>query len=144
MKLIPLTQGKFAKVDDEDFEKLSIAKWFTLKIYNTFYARSKFKGKKVVYMHRIILGLKNGDGIIIDHINGDGLDNRKINLRKVTQRVNLQNTHSHREGKIVGARIKSNGKYESTIYANGSAHYLGVFPTAREASKVYKEYANAL
>jgi len=142
MKLIPLNHGKFAKVDNEDYEIISLHKWSAHKNYkDTFYAT---RTKKKLYMHRIILGLKKSDKKIVDHINGNGLDNRKINLRITTNRINQQNRHIHRKGKVVGANRRPNGKYESRIWDNGKLKSLGVFSTAIEASKVYKEYANAI
>lgn len=83
---ITLSNGMVALVDPEDFERVNRLKWCsTNKQGNTFYARN---GN--VKMHRFILGLKKGDSSV-DHINRNGLDNRKSNLRFATQRENVWN-----------------------------------------------------
>lgn len=93
MKSISLTKGKFAKVDDEDFEELNKYKWCAGEIKGIWYAyRGKREGLivKRISMHRLIMKAeKRWD--IVDHINHDGLDNRKINLRIVTNSENLRN-----------------------------------------------------
>lgn len=73
MKLIPLTQGKFAKVDDEDFEFLSQWKWRAHRDFGTFYARTTG-----IRMHRLLT--KAPKGSVVDHRDGDGLNNQKSNL----------------------------------------------------------------
>lgn len=90
-KEIPLTQGKVAIVDDEDYAALSQYKWQVTKRRHTCYARRAIGGGKYLYMHTAILGKK--EGFMADHINGNGLDNRRDNLRLVTQRQNSQNRH---------------------------------------------------
>ena len=92
MKEIPLTGGNFAIVDDEDHERVSKNKWQLNSRHGVkdpiFYARAKIN-TKIVQMHRVILNAKNGQ--YIDHINGNGLDNRKCNLRFATRSQNLMN-----------------------------------------------------
>ena len=76
MKEIKLTQGKVAIVDDTDYEKVKFFKWCASKDNRTYYAVSleKINGKwKRVKMHRLILGLKRFDGIIVDHCDGNGV-----------------------------------------------------------------------
>ena len=81
VKLIPLSQGKFTIVDDEDYNLLiSHSGWSAQKIRNTyFYAVDK----NHKYMHRIIMNAQKDE--ITDHINHDTLDNRKCNLRICTK-----------------------------------------------------------
>ncbi|MGD9109346.1 MAG: hypothetical protein PVG93_00265, partial [Phycisphaerales bacterium] len=73
-RLIPLTQGYFAIVDADDYERLSQYKWHVNKRGNTFYACRNEKDK-TIFMHREILNAS--DGMECDHINHNGLDNRK-------------------------------------------------------------------
>jgi hypothetical protein len=88
MKTIPLTQGQFAIVDDEDFEELNKYKWCAIKRAYTFYAKRDVNGR-LIAMHRIILHCK--EGLEVDHINGNGIDNRKENIRVCTKINNLRN-----------------------------------------------------
>jgi hypothetical protein len=90
MKRIPLTQGKYAIVDDEDFADLSKRKWCAAKHGNTYYAES-WDGAlhRNVSMHRLIMSPPHDK--VIDHKNRDGLDNRRSNLRICTQRENMYN-----------------------------------------------------
>ena len=98
MKEISLTKGLVAIIDDEDFERVSRYKWVSLKNKRTVYASrsSDLKGgKKTMYMHRFIMNPPSD--MQVDHINGDGLDNRRVNLRVCTQSQNLKNSWRHRE-----------------------------------------------
>ena len=89
IKLIPLTQGKFAIVDAEDYDRLSQYKWQAEKHKTTFYAKRKSKYKSIK-MHREIL--KPSNGMICDHKNHNGLDNRRCNIRLCTHAQNQHNT----------------------------------------------------
>lgn len=97
-RLIPLTKGQFAIVDDEDFEFLSQWKWYAMKQPKTYYAARDVKrgGRKTIWMHRVINGTP--DDLLTDHINGDGLDNRRANLRSVTHQDNMINCARHVRG----------------------------------------------
>lgn len=120
MKEIKLNQNKIAVVDDEDFEKLSQYNWFSNKGWSTFYAIRNicFKDKKTrIRMHREILNAPKH--LHIDHINGNGLDNRKENLRLCTNRENSQNKHfpaKHNKFKVKGVHWnKSHKKFQALI-----------------------------
>lgn len=99
MREILLTQGKFALVDDEDFDRMNRFKWFAHHIHKNWYAVrdaptiNKIRGERI-YLHRFLMpGHKE-----IDHINGDGLNNQKNNLRPATHQQNLSNRKKHSEG----------------------------------------------
>jgi len=97
MKRIPLTQGKFAIVDDADFEWLSQWKWRARKDYNTWYAiRRVVRGscRTTTSIHRQIMEAKPGSQV--DHRNRDGLDNRRCNLRFCTNAQNAMNQRKTR------------------------------------------------
>jgi hypothetical protein len=102
----------------------------------------KNKFKKTINIHKLMQIVFNlGDGLI-DHINGDKLDNRLENLRVVTNRGNLQNLKCHREGKLVGAKLDKRkiGKprpWESRIRINDKYKHLGIFATELEAHQAY-------
>jgi hypothetical protein len=92
MKEILLTQGKVALVDDDDFIKVSSGTWCAQRAKTTFYAHGHIPHrKKIISMHRFIMG--DPEGKEIDHINGNGLDNRKENLRIVSHQENMINIH---------------------------------------------------
>lgn len=140
MKRIPLTQKKYAIVDNDDYEELSKHKWCAFKPRNTFYAYRKIN-KKTTLMHREILGAIKDQQV--DHRNGDGLDNRKSNLRFCTNRQNQQNQHktcgtSQYKGVCWDKKAK---KWRVDIRFYGSGKYLGHFNSEIEAAKAYDEAA---
>ncbi len=88
-----LSDGKTAKIDPDDYEKVkNNGPWSCQKNYNTFYAYGR-GNRRDVGMHRLIMGFPEYPKFEVDHINGDGLDNRKKNLRVVTGAVNRKNRH---------------------------------------------------
>ena len=89
MAAIALSKGRVAQVDDSDYAVISGRRWH----FNGRYA-SRSDGHTTIYMHREILGLSPGDGQEVDHINGDPLDNRRVNLRVTSHAVNGQNRQS--------------------------------------------------
>ncbi|MCK9460667.1 MAG: HNH endonuclease [Proteobacteria bacterium] len=144
MKEIPLTQGKVALVDDDDFEWLSQWKWCAIKHWNTFYAMRMSKtvnGKREnIQMHHAIIGKK--EGLVTDHINGNGVDNRRENLRHVTHRQNGQNRHHEKTSKYLGVHWhKPLNKWLAQIQINGQKKHLGVF---KDEQAAYHAYYNAV
>ena len=103
MKEIPLSQGKVALVDDEDFDVLAAVKWYAMRDGCTFYAGRKVRRsdrkQTTEQMHRVVLARKLGrtiaDSMHVDHENSDGLDNRRGNLREVTRAQNARNCRRH-------------------------------------------------
>lgn len=93
MKEIPLTQGRVALVDDEDYERLAAFRWsITKKRNGAVYAARKMRGNKLVQMHRVVADAPLG--VEVDHRNGDGLDNRRANLRLCSKSDNMGNMTS--------------------------------------------------
>lgn len=88
MKNIPLTQGMFSKVDDADYKSLSKYKWHYSKDKSHGYA-VRGQGQKTIYMHRELM--LPGLGMVVDHVNNDGLDNTRSNLRVCTSSQNNAN-----------------------------------------------------
>ena len=149
MKKIALTQGQFALVDDDMFEELNKFKWHADKNYNTFYAvrnEGKSPHQKKIRMHRLIMGVTDGK-IQIDHKYGNGLDNRKKNLRICTNSENQINKKSKIGGtsKYKGVSWKTlNNKWNSKIGINGGTIQIGLFINEIEAAKAYNLKATEL
>ena len=145
---IPLTQGFYALVDGEDFEELSKHKWRVQKTGNTFYARRAvgIKDKQVaIYMHRFILNPPKR--METDHRNGNGLDNRRHNLRICTHAENLCNQIKPQTrmttSKYKGVHWDSN-KQRWIAQIGGKRQYLGCFSSELEAAKAYNAKAKEL
>ena len=131
---IELTQGRFALVSPEDFPALQQYRWHAAKCgSNKFYARRGVKfGKKVVAvsMHRQIMADSLSEGLVVDHINGDTMDNRRENLRVVTPSENSRNLRAF--SGVSGYRgvfAQGNG-----FSARIAKDYLGYFETDVEAA----------
>jgi hypothetical protein len=145
VKEISLTQGKVALVDDEDYEYLKIFSWYYQPAKHLEYANNKQNG----LMHRTIcfvgmdIDFKEGD--VVDHVNGNGLDNRRSNLRVVTQRQNTQNKHVFLTSKYPGVWWdKTYKKWTSQISVNGKRFFLGSHKTEEAAFNAYKQAVHEL
>jgi hypothetical protein len=127
MRKIPLKNGNFALIDDEDFELVSRWKW---RVHTKGYATCT--GNRL--MHRIIMRAQQGQQI--DHINLDKLDNRKSNLRLCTNSQNHMNIKKYKgkTSKYKGVYLdKSRGKWAADIKLNKKKIRLGRFPTEDSA-----------
>lgn len=143
MKEIPLKQGNVALIDDEMFDRVSYFKWFMTCGRNTNYARTSgvlYNDKQNSFsMHQLVLSFYS-TGMQIDHINGNGLDNRKENLRICTQSQNLMNSTCIKKGssKYKGVvYVKKTNKFYAHIKLNTKIIYLGTFNTEIEAAQAY-------
>jgi hypothetical protein len=134
MAEITLTNGGVALVDDEDVAKLAGHCWYLIRNRRGMYAKTR----RNVAMHRLILNLNDGRRHV-DHINGNGLDNRKQNLRVVSVAENLGN----RQKKIAGSsKYVGVCKYKDKWHASISVDYkrinLGRFKTEEDAFAAYQ------
>ena len=148
---IPLTQGKFAIVDPEDYERLAKYKWFLSESPTSSYAarwqHSRPGGlRKKIWMHREVIDIPKH--MLCDHINGNGLDNRAANLRPATVSQNLCNrpkTKAKTRSKYKGLEWdKTQRKWKVRIQCNGKKIYLGSFSKEIDAAKAYDEKARQL
>ena len=148
MKKIPLTQGKFALIDDKDFELVGQHNWHAVKDRKTFYACTKIRednGKQATLrMHRLILD--SSGGLDIDHRDSNGLNNRRSNLRACTHQENSRNQRPKRgSSKYKGVSWnKQRNKWQTHITINGKVRYLGRSVDEVEAAKAYDEAASEL
>jgi hypothetical protein len=141
MKRIKLTHGKFAIVDNDDFDMLSEHKWCAVKKSKTFYAVSRINGK-VVYMHHLILSIRKNQ--VIDHIDGNGLNNRRENLRRATRQQNLLNRgvqKNNSSGKKGVTYCRQTKKWRAIIAYKRKQVCLGRHESKELASMAYKRAA---
>jgi hypothetical protein len=143
MKEIKLSKGLSAQVDDEDFDWLNQWKWSATKsgkhyyAYRNIYVKSKYIRR--VSMHRLIMG--DVDGLYVDHIDGNGINNQRNNLRNVTGQQNCYNWHKE-SGEYVG--VRSIGNYWGAfISIGGNRTYIGRYRTKNEAAVAYNDAAIA-
>lgn len=150
MKKIPLTQGKYAIVDDDDYDFLIQWKWFAHKRNGIFYAARTERfppcpKPKTISMHRVIN--KPPSGFITDHINKNGLDNRKKNLRTATVAQNQYNRSAARNSssKYKGvSKHKRHSKYAARININGEQIVIGYFHDEKKAAEAYMAFAKGV
>lgn len=145
---IKLTHGKTTIVDDENFEELSKYKWYAYKSRHTFYAVRMFldvDGKRrQLFMHRIILS--SPKGMITDHVNRNGLDNQKSNLRMCSIRENASNQEKRNgcSSKYKGVYKHKCGKWGAQIKHNGVQIRLGLYVNEEDAARAYDKKAKEL
>lgn len=136
MKEIILTQNKVALVDDNDFEYINQFNWNAHRTEKYWYA-ARSGG---VRMHRIIMHAPENREI--DHINGDGLDNRKENLRVCTHQQNMQNQLLPRINNKLGVKgvslEKGRKKFRATIFVKGNKIHLGYYNVLKDADIAYR------
>ena len=133
--------GKFALVDDEDYELVNQYRW-RINAYG--YAETKVK-KKSIYMHRLIMDAKKGKEV--DHINHDKLDNQKSNLRICTRQQNGHNQRPQKNGssQYKGVSyLKTSKKWQAQITHNNEKIYIGVYKTESQAALAYNAKAKNL
>lgn len=144
MKIIALTNGMEVKVDDQDFEELSKFRW-----YFGFYQPGRpergrafrSENRKSIQMSRQIMGAQPGQ--IVDHVNGDGLDNQRDNLRFCTHQQNMQNRGATQGKKYKGVHRYGN-QWLAEIGVNGTNRIVGAFDTPEEAALAYDKAAREL
>lgn len=138
---IPLTQGKHAIIDDEDFEWLNQWKWtysyngYAYRRVSLGYDNGKRK-RGIIFMHRAIINTPVG--MDTDHINNNRLDNRKSNLRACTKTQNRRNQLKTRgTSKYKGVRLHKCGKWQAGITIKNIPIYLGLFDNEHDAATAY-------
>ncbi len=139
---IRLSNGMFVKVDPGDFAAVSGRRWYAKRGPCAWYAVScvrRGKRRSYLLMHRFIM--KPGRGMVIDHINHNGLDNRRANLRIVTQQQNSWNSRRGlRQGKSRYKGVswdKDNRKWVATIRVEGKCRRIGFFEDEISAARAY-------
>jgi len=146
MKRIALSGGKaYALVDDEDYRTLSAHSWQILPAKHTSYAKTHISGK-TIYMHRLIMGLVNAPRhVFVDHIDTNGLDNRKANLLISNNQNNQRNQRKHTKGysKYKGVSTSGNkaNPWTAQFKLSGIQIHIGHYRTEEEAAIAYNNAA---
>jgi hypothetical protein len=141
---IPLTRGKFALVDAEDYYRLLQYKWQAMLGRTTIYATGRADGK-ATKMHRLIMDAP--DHLVVDHIDHNGLNNCKSNLRLCTSAQNSRNMFSSNgsTSRYKGVCwLKREKKWDAKIRLNGKIYNLGYFTDEIAAAKAYDKKAMEL
>jgi len=145
MKEIQLTKGYVAQVDDLDYELVMKYSWRVWMRGHNIYAianQSRKDGKRSsIKMHRLILAPKDNK-LLIDHIDGDSLNNQRSNLRLCTNSQNQGNQRKRNAGTSVYKGVhNSKGKWIAQIGFSGNRIYIGRFTTEQEAALAYNNAA---
>jgi len=138
MKEIRLTKGYKAIVDDEDFSRLARFKW---QVHITGHGNI-YATRHNVAMHRIIMNAPRGK--LVDHINGNGLDNRRANLRICTNAENMRNRHAQRNSTSGYRGVtwdKERKLWTAAIVINNRHITIGRFPDKESAARAYDKKA---
>jgi len=147
MKRIKLTRGKFALVDDEDYDELIKHKWHAKAGRNTFYAARGVRGRngepfQMIFIHRELM--KNPSDKKVDHRDENGLNNQKENLRVCTDVQNLMNRGKNKNntsGYKGVSRVEARKKWAANIGINNKVKFLGYFDDISEAARAYNKAA---
>ena len=145
-RTIKLTQGKVALVDKQDFDRVSKLKWSARKEGNSWYAKRNTSMKlgkcKTLHLHRFIMNPPND--LEVDHINRDGLDCRRVNMRLATPTQNQHNSRLRSDNTSGYKGVQWNKKckkWQAGITINSKFVYLGVHTTREEAALAYDKAA---
>ena len=146
MKKILLTQGKFALVDNNDYERVNKYKWFARKVGTNWYAERKCtisrNRQETVIMQRFIMDADVFQ--IVDHENRNGLDNRRQNLRFCTRSQNIANSRKKKNTISVYKGVcwhKGVKKWMSQIQHRNKNIYIGLFKSEVDAAYSYDKKA---
>lgn len=142
---LPVKGGLWTLVDEDVAERFKGVSLFSDPDGYARFAGRNAKGMKgPVMLHRRILQVDGVDGTIVDHINGDKLDNRRENLRLVSPKQNAWNRprYSNNKTGFIGVFWhKRDMRFRAVIYDEGKHHFLGHFLTAEEAARAYDRRA---
>jgi hypothetical protein len=149
MRLLPLTNCTlFALVDDEDFERISRFGWYAFKAGRNWYAarmiriRPGYSGQRKLLMHNAIA--KPPAGRKWDHIDGDGLNNQKRNLRPATDAQNQANSRKRVDNKSGFKGVswhRQHQKWYCSLQHSKKQHFIGLFIDPADAARAYDQAA---
>jgi len=146
IRIIPLkNSNKVARIDAERFDEINFYQW---SLDTKGYPCRRDRGK-IIYMHRVLVDAVQG--MDVDHINGNPLDNTSSNLRMCTRQQNLQNARGKARGnngkpntsKYKGVHQATATRWRARIRINGKQTHLGSFETEKEAAEAYDKAARS-
>ncbi len=141
MREIKLTQGKVALVDDSDFDLINSCKWYAVRVCNTTYACRGLGpqgNQRHFSIHQVLLG-RSLYGLEIDHIDGNGLNNQRSNLRMVTHGENQRNRHEVTTSKYHGVfHRRTSARWQAQIHYRGRSRWIGNFKEEIDAHAAYE------
>jgi hypothetical protein len=146
--LVPLTRGKFAVIDVEDADLVLAYNWSAKFVEGKWYARRNLPRDQrpgTILMHRFILGTP--PRMLTDHVDGDGLNNRRGNLRIATPAQNNANQRLHRTNTSGYKGVvwsKELGRWHVRVGAGGRRVHVGYFETRDEAARAYDRVAREI
>ncbi len=143
IRYLPLTRGRHALVDAADYETLSRYKW---SLHDAGKGKAQYavrgnRGRKL-FMHREIM--QPAPGMVVDHINRNGLDNRRANLRVCTRLQNLQNRYWNAGQSQYRGVSPQGDKWMATVGYKGKTIYVGLFDDEIEAARARDQKAHEL
>ena len=144
MKEIKSSRNCIVMVDDCDYDFLMRYKWYSNIRKDNIYCCSIINGK-TVYMHRLIINAKNGE--MVDHKDGDGMNNQRNNIRICTNSQNQMNKTATGKSKYLGVCVRNNyrsindKKYSAKIKVKEKYIHIGVYENECDAALAYNEYA---
>jgi hypothetical protein len=149
LREIHLGQGFVALVDDEDYERVSHLSWYAQVTPSTAYAvhnkRIPNQGWKKLRLHRLIMGAP--DDAEVDHIDGNGLNNQRYNLRIVTRADNMKNKNIYKNNSSGYKGVTwdtSRNKWRAQVGFNGKSVTIGRFGNLEDAAQAYDDKATQL
>lgn len=135
---IKLTQGQYTIIDDDVYDYVKHFNWCALRRENTYYAVAKLRRGYNLAMHHLVIGVPLY-GYVVDHINRNGIDNRKENLRVVTNRQNSHNTTTKKSSSFPGVSWVTRDKiWSAHASINGKVYALGNYIKEIDAAVAYK------
>jgi len=145
---VELSNGFIMQIDEQDVWVLSLGNWYATRYKDTSYVRVHEPGSgrtgKKLYLHRVLMQAPKE--LTVDHKNGDGLDNRRENLRLCTSTQNKYNSkmRSHNTSGYKGVCKGYGSKWTASMSCGGRRLYLGTFETGEQAAKAYDAKAREL
>lgn len=138
-----LPSGDIVLIDTADYSRVARFKWKVCRSHRGLKYAACSAGKKMIFLHRLLLRVRKPK--VVDHANGNGLDNRRKNLRSCSFSQNKQNGRAYRKRAAIHSRFKgvsfSGGRWVAHIQKNNKLFYLGAYSTERDAARVYDFYA---